>query len=493
MCCKKCAETYLLEDDASMPRCPNPGCRTPWSEDFLSDVMTASFLTGAYKVHRERVLLDMERARLPESQEDAVRYRDALLVVKERKPLAQAAYGRFSQHPRVQAVKTCEATYRNLLRTKGWKHEETQKAYSDWLSGDKSLSDLRDILHGEIRVIKDRVYSDAKKIVTSVGKALPQPPEGDEPAAAGAGRPNPKPAVRSEWTFVMKCTQDGCEGFVGTNWTCGLCSVRYCKDCRDPFVGDEHRDAHVCNEEKRLTVAALHKEAKPCPKCAALISKIDGCDQMWCTQCRTAFSWRTGSIEENHVHNPHYFEWMRRNGGLAPVPQHVQMGAGAPGGGGGGCWTPQQVLNHLIRYPTTTSQPDATLGWVRMIRHYEWEARRLRRTVTDEEEERRILRVKRLVNDMDDTAWKVKLQRAEKARHKRLRVCQVLETFTQAGTDVLREFMDARSDQGVLYTQLEDLVVYCNEQMRSIASRYKNEVPYLTVTTFVQVMIHPVV
>jgi hypothetical protein len=38
---------------------------------------------------------------------------------------------------------------------------------------------------------------------------------------------------------------------------------------------------------------------------------------MWCTQCRKAFNWRTGRIEADG-HNPHYFEWLRRNGNYVP-------------------------------------------------------------------------------------------------------------------------------------------------------------------------------
>jgi ABC-type phosphate transport system auxiliary subunit len=37
----------------------------------LDDQFTKSFRLGTYKEHRERVLLDRERARLPESQLDA--------------------------------------------------------------------------------------------------------------------------------------------------------------------------------------------------------------------------------------------------------------------------------------------------------------------------------------------------------------------------------------------------------------------------------------
>lgn len=35
------------------------------------------------------------------------------------------------------------------------------------------------------------------------------------------------------------------------------------------------------------------------------------CDQMYCTICHTAFSWRTGQIETGRVHNPHYYQHLR--------------------------------------------------------------------------------------------------------------------------------------------------------------------------------------
>jgi hypothetical protein len=271
----------------------------------------------------------------------------------------------------------------------------------------------------------------------------------------------------------MKCNKGDCGGFVGNNWKCGLCEAEYCKECGESkAAAGTTTESHDCNPETASTFKALRKEAKPCPKCAALISKIDGCDQMWCTQCQTAFSWRTGQIETSHVHNPHYFQWMRQNGG-APAPEPRALGDCVN-------LTPQETLDQVVHYSTRRRTQNIS-NWVRTVRHYQSVLRDhqypLRARQNDEW--RRKLRVRRLINEIDDTAWKIALQKGEKVAQKEYAIVQILELFCQASVDILRNTLPEDADRNALVTQLEELRKYCNEELAKVERRFKNTVPYI--------------
>jgi hypothetical protein len=130
-------------------------------------------------------------------------------------------------------------------------------------------------------------------------------------------------ASRAE--FVRNCPDTDCRGFLSTQWKCGICAKWSCPTCHEVKGLDKNAE-HTCNPENVATAELLAQDTRHCPKCATPIFKIDGCDQMWCTQCHTGFSWRTGRIETN-VHNPHYFEWLRRTrGGVERAEGDFQCG-----------------------------------------------------------------------------------------------------------------------------------------------------------------------
>lgn len=122
-----------------------------------------------------------------------------------------------------------------------------------------------------------------------------------------------KKSTEERRKFVMPCQSDGCRGMLSSSYKCDLCEKYTCAQCFGSIIGE--KADHTCKQDDIDTAEELRRNSKPCPQCGARISKIDGCDQMWCVECKTAFSWNRGTIETGNVHNPHFFQWMRQNGG----------------------------------------------------------------------------------------------------------------------------------------------------------------------------------
>jgi hypothetical protein len=107
----------------------------------------------------------------------------------------------------------------------------------------------------------------------------------------------------------LKCP--GCPGYIPISRTgqCSNCEYKICRSCRE-----RDSELHTCNEETLKTMQMVRDLCKPCPKCGMQIERVSGCSQMFCTECHTAFSWTTGAIVSGPIHNPHYFEFIRRTG-----------------------------------------------------------------------------------------------------------------------------------------------------------------------------------
>ncbi len=100
------------------------------------------------------------------------------------------------------------------------------------------------------------------------------------------------------------CPLNMCTGLVQKGKCCE-CKKNICAKCRE-----ERQEKHECNKDLLDTIKLLKRDTRPCPRCKVPIHKIDGCDQMFCTKCKTAFSWRTLNIHVGIIHNPHYHEYM---------------------------------------------------------------------------------------------------------------------------------------------------------------------------------------
>ena len=125
------------------------------------------------------------------------------------------------------------------------------------------------------------------------------------------------PEIQTDNTpsYLQGCPVEGCRGLINSECVCEVCSCTICGECRVLLFNGL---IHKCNPDDIATIKAMTGNTKACPNCSACIYKIDGCDQMWCVKCKTAFSWETNRIERGGIHNPHYFQWLREQGEVIP-------------------------------------------------------------------------------------------------------------------------------------------------------------------------------
>ena len=264
--------------------------------------------------------------------------------------------------------------------------------------------------------------------------------------------------------FIMGCPVPECRGFLSQGWKCGTCGTHVCSKCRVPKEG-KNDDEHVCKENDVATAKLLSKETKPCPSCAVPIFKISGCDQMWCIECKTPFSWKTGMPVTGVIHNPHFYQWQRaNNGGVAPRRGERYDCGGMP-------WI--RTLRYIMRergynFPNW-EECHRSVGHVRghvMPRYPQ------RVGVEDHGD----LRLKFLLKDIDEDEWLTQLRRRQKKVEKNQEVHNILDMYVVTLTDLFQRFATDHFD---IREEAAALRKYVNNQLENISRRYNNVVPFI--------------
>ena len=291
--------------------------------------------------------------------------------------------------------------------------------------------------------------------------------------------------------FIKACPAENCRGFLSSQYKCGICENWTCPECNE--IKGPNRDApHTCNPQAVATAKLLANDTKGCPNCGVGIFKIEGCDQMWCTECHTAFSWRTGQIERN-IHNPHYYEWMRRTGGEIPRNiNEVQCG--------------REIDHQLSRSIDVTlsglsikfDRGDSLMfkslrkilsNICRKIIHYRFVE--LPRFQIDNTLNNQDLRILYLRNKISEEDFKITLQRNDKKNKKHNDISNIYTLFINATTDIIYRFceqlnlIDTNHDISNCYNfnviiriwglvkEIINIIDYCNECLDNISKTYK--------------------
>lgn len=214
----------------------------------------------------------------------------------------------------------------------------------------------------------------------------------------------------------------------------------------------------------------LNKDTKPCPKCATMIHKINGCDMMWCVECHTSFSWNRGVIETGHIHNPHYYEFLRKQNGNNPIPRNP---------GDNPCGNENNLpYTHLLRVVTFRLEELKFYSFHRLISHIENITLR-RIDVPDQEVEFRELRIKYLLENIPDNEFKVLLQQKEKKKMKLIDIRDLYVMFNQTAIGKMHEIINKRVYDQEDSNYINNLVKYFNETSKAIGKKYGSVYPYI--------------
>ena len=369
-------------------------CKEPWDSVFMKSHFPTAFLKIEYREQRQNVLFEEEKVFLPPLLEEA---KYLILMEKLDQKIVRKR----------ELLKANEENEEQLVRE--------QRVRREFLNSKIHL------LRIEYHKLQN-LYRDAPKAIKKI--------------------------------FIMKCIVEDCRGFLSSKYKCELCSVNVCKDCH--LVIEE--ETHKCKEEDVATVVELQKTTRPCPKCQIRISKIDGCDQMFCIQCHTPFSWITGMIETGPIHNPEYFKLLAK-GGIIDVRHRQHQGGCGP-------MPEYHTISHLTRHLPVDISSKLMHCYQQIIHHRNVTLPRF--IVRDDNKDR----LKYLTGKYDEKTFKQKVYVKSESFLRKRDERQIVDSFVTIGEEMFRSIASGEEGYGILL-QLEKLTEMTRDAIADLDNNYE--------------------
>tara|TARA_Y100000389_G_scaffold172885_1_gene181677 strand:- start:2528 stop:3796 length:1269 start_codon:yes stop_codon:yes gene_type:complete len=289
--------------------------------------------------------------------------------------------------------------------------------------------------------------------------------------------------------FIMHCPSDNCRGFLSIKYKCDLCGIKTCSKCLE--IISEIDVEHVCNKDSVKTREMIQEQTRPCPSCGVRIYKISGCNQMWCTECNTAFGWKTGKIEKGVVHNPHYFEYLNnvnnRHENRINAEENVECNT----------LCDYAVYNQIkIKLKEcgrdSSIVVDSIVEWVLMeqyrfarhVIHYEIPGIRNKITIL---EDNKSLRVEYILGMKTKEQLSTYVYRNDNLRKKNTEILQIFELLGKMLIEMFVSLTNGIKNTKELFykellneiKQLDKLFEYCNNEFEKISITYNQTTPYI--------------
>lgn len=430
--CSGCTEAYLLQTSEDA-HCMN--CRVGWTRETLHGCgLTLKFVRNTYKKRREDILYEREKGMMPATQPHV-----------EREILIRQYNKRYDDIQKSHVILA-----NDRFRVNNYSLEE--------IAAQSGLADYTECSLWRI----DKYYQISENIakITNEQACLQ--------AKVNFLRTSSVDVKKEARKFIRACPNNDCKGFLSHVWKCGVCEHWSCPDCHE-VKGPDKDSPHTCDPNTLASARLLSADSKPCPKCAALIFKIEGCDQMWCTQCTTAFSWRTGRIEVGRIHNPHYYEYRRTNG---TVPREI---GDIPCGG---MPTDRQVFDVVKKF----EKGQSTSILYNIVRFHWHLANVVMPTYTVTRDNNLDLRIKYMLKDIDTETFKLKIQQREKANSKKTEILNILNMYQLISAETMQRVVAACNISEYTSTaqEFEGIREYTNELLRKVSQVYTCTTPRIS-------------
>jgi len=411
-------------------------CKISWNDAFLRSTFPKTWITKDYRKMREQVLFDVEVSKIPDTQIFCHAYAREKELQKELKTLELQ-------------LKTQKM---RVLQDAAAYETSTHDVWMD--SNNKTLKDKS----FELKVKMD--YSNCEMDCLSSKKEVLANLHRDEADIIRGTQTAPTSS------YLMNCPAENCKGYITGSWDCGICRGKVCSHCREVF-----QEKHVCNKDIVNSVNRVKDESKPCPKCHVPIFKISGCDQMWCTLCKTGFSWNTGYIERD-IHNPHYYQWMRSQGNPLPgigVPVLVDINCNL-------IISPENhylVINKIRDRTKKEAEKELLFRLVRLLTHMnqvELGGLSYQRLVPSDPN--RIVRLQYMMGDMTKKEFCSFLQRKDKELVQHSEYTNVIHTFVNVTDELVKGYLFKHKNFKDLTEELEQIRAFTNQGLETLAIQF---------------------
>jgi len=363
------------------------GCKHVHNRELVSSYCSSKFIHTDLKQHRENILFEREKARMPETQPHVMRE-------LEKRSLRTSYIYMYYLLTNIDLDCTLDYHVRPCLK-------ETIREYIVYI-------------YDQIQTLR-----------------------------------NFDTTVENVYAFSQSCPDEECRGFLDDEWKCGICKNDFCKKCNEPVSFN-----HTCDIDVVKTLKLLKRDTKQCPKCNVPIYKIEGCAQMWCTQCHVAFDWKTRRIETGRIHNPHYFEFKKRGREHGDIPC-------------GGRPTHRELIRiHASKNIIMISMTVIHLNYHLIYRH------------TFQYEDNIHLRMGYILKELTEKHMKRELQRRDKHNAKTTDIQDIYTMYIDTVGDLLRQFIIDISREDEIIREVRELTSYTNDVIEKIRHRYRCCVPH---------------